>query len=98
MEQMSIDPESRIDIDYEDWPLTSATQKLQPIVFKEGDSFCCLLGPDPIEGIFGCGSSAYEAVTDWEQHLHDRMASASPGDKTAEFVRKTLQLGEDYLW
>jgi hypothetical protein len=72
MEQMAIDPQARIEIDFQAWPLTSATQKLQPVVFQEGDSFCCLLGPDPQQGIFGCSQTPYEAVTDWEQHLHDR--------------------------
>jgi len=92
MEQMSISPDSRIEIDYLDWPLTAATQKLQPVVFQEGDSFCCLLGPDPQQGIFGCGDTPFEAVTDWEQNLHDRLASAGPGDEVADYVKETLQI------
>jgi hypothetical protein len=96
MEQMKIDPRSRIEIDYNDWPLTTATQKLQPVVFKEGDSFYCLLGPDPIEGIFGCGTTAYEAVTDSEQQLHDRLASDKPDDRVASYVKDTLKINEQF--
>jgi hypothetical protein len=92
MEQMQIDPEMRIEIDYQDWPLTSATQKLQPILFKDGEAFYCLLGPDPQKGIFGRGDSAYEAVIDWEQHLHDRLAENIGADQVTGYVKRSLNI------
>jgi hypothetical protein len=69
---------------------------LQAVVFKEGDAFCCLLGPDPQAGIFGCGNTAYEAVTDWEQHLHDRLAGGNPDDEITRYVRKALNLNDSF--
>ena len=92
MEQMQIDPESRIEIDYQDWPVNTATQKLQPVVFKDGDSFCCLLGPDPQAGIFGCGDTAFQAVQDWEQHLRDRLSESQTQDEVTEYVKQKLDI------
>jgi len=92
MEQMQINPDTRIEIDYQDWPVTAATQRLKPVVFKEGNSFCCLLGPDPRAGIFGCGDTAYEAVNNWEQQLRDRLENAQPEDEVTAYVKHTLHI------
>lgn len=95
MEQMQINPHERIEIDYQDWPLTSATQKLQPVVFKDGDGYSCLLGPDSKLGIYGTGQTAYEAVTAWEQNLHDRLA-AGEEDEVLRYVKRSLDIQDQF--
>jgi hypothetical protein len=96
MEQMNIDESKRIAYD-----LTKASeeaQKLEPVVFHEGDSYCCLLGPDPQEGIFGCGDNADEAVADWEQNLRKRLQKASDDDELVQYVKDTLSASNKKVW
>lgn len=52
-----------------DAKLKGIADKLKPAVFRQGDSYCVLYGPTPQNGIFGCGSSIDEALTDWEGNL-----------------------------
>jgi hypothetical protein len=85
MRQMQIDPESVINV-----PLTGAAKALHPIVFKEGDSFCALLGPDPQAGIFGCGSTPKSALTDWDEHLKEHLATAGDDDEIVQHVKGVL--------
>lgn len=91
MEQMQIDPESRIEIDYQDWTVNAATKALQPVVFKQGDAYFCLLGPDPQVGIFGCGDTAFDAITDWEQNMQARVQN-QPNDEVSRYVKQRLQI------
>ena len=43
MKQMIVDPESKANIDFTK-PETERTLKiLQPVVYKDGDAFCCIL-------------------------------------------------------
>lgn len=49
--------------------LKGIADKLKPAVFRDGDSYCVLYGEDPQTGIFGCGSSVDEALSDWEGSL-----------------------------
>ncbi len=91
MEQMQIDPENRIDIDYQDWAVTTATKTLQPTVFKKGDAYCCLLGPDHQVGVLGCGDTAFDAITNWEQNLQARVEN-QPDDEVSRYVKQKLQV------
>jgi hypothetical protein len=71
-------------------PLSGAAQLLKPVVFKEGDSFCCLLGPDPQTGIFGCGPTPKQALSDWEEHLKEYLATADEDDYVLEYVNSII--------
>jgi hypothetical protein len=72
-----------------DWAPEKA-KKLKPEVFKDGDSYCCLFGPDPIVGIFGCGNTPEEAVLDWDKDLHKRIERLTEGDDAAHHAIKHL--------
>lgn len=85
MKQMHVDPSSVISV-----PLTGAAKALHPIVFKEGDSFCALLGPDPQAGVFGCGSTPKSALTDWDEHLKEHLATAGDDDEIVQHVKGVL--------
>lgn len=80
IETMKIDPSAVVQPDFE---LPRAADVLQPVLFQESNQYCCLLGPDPQAGVFGCGTTAQEAVNDWEQHLKDRVNNAGKSDKLA---------------
>lgn len=82
---MQIDPSSVINV-----PLTGAAKALHPVVFREGDSFCALLGPDPQAGVFGCGSTPKQALSDWDEHLKEYLATANDEDEIVQHVKSVL--------
>ncbi len=86
MEQMKMNGLDEIKIDYQSSSLPETVRKLKPALYKDGNSFCCLLGPDPQEGIFGCGETEEEALLDWDTHVKDRAIRHPYGDKIAEFI------------
>lgn len=85
MKQMHPKPESIINV-----PLSGAAKALQPVLFKEGKDFCCLLGPNPQEGVFGCGDSPKQALDDWELRLKEHLATAGDTDQIVQHVKKIL--------
>lgn len=85
MEQMEIPKEQIIEVEY-----TGAAVALQPVVFAEGDSYCCLLGPDPQAGVFGCGDSPDEALKDWDKNLQERLLNGSDDDEVFTHVKDVI--------
>jgi hypothetical protein len=78
--------ELKVIIDYnEDLPLSVV--RFEPVVFKDGDSYCCLLGPNPSEGIFGCGNTAKEALLDWDTNLQKRIKEGNANDEVSAYVK-----------
>jgi hypothetical protein len=90
MDQMNMENLEVIELNYESPGLPDTVRKLKPALYKDGDSYCCLLGPDPQEGIFGCGNTQAEALADWDMHVKDRALDHPFGDKVAEFLISKL--------
>jgi len=88
MKNKSIDKKEVVEVE-----LQGMAKLLQPIVFKDGDSYCCLFGSDPQAGIFGCGDTAIDAVEDWNKNLQDHLTSADENDELVKFV-KGISLGK----
>lgn len=59
---MWIEDDAIIILDYTKPELPDVVQEFRPTVYKDGDAYCCFLGPDPQAGIFGCGRSVEAAV------------------------------------
>jgi hypothetical protein len=70
-------------IDFQQEWVPAKAKKLRPQVFLDGDSYCCIFGPDPVVGIFGCGQTPQQAVLDWENDLKQRMEKLTEGDDAA---------------
>ncbi len=66
-----IRPDQIIDIDFSQYDV--AAQKMQPTVYKDGDSFSCLSGPDPETGIFGSGDTPAAAIDNWKSALENKL-------------------------
>jgi hypothetical protein len=98
MKQMDIPEEDRITIDYENKDLPEAVRTLRPTLFKKDDAFCCLLGPDQQEGVFGCGATREEALLDWESNLRKRIIYHKPGDELAQFIEDSLNASAKDVW
>lgn len=69
---------------------TNAAQALRPVVYVEGDKYCCLLGPNPRDGVFGCGNTPDEALNNWEQHLKDRLQNPGEDDYIVNYVMHVI--------
>jgi len=104
MEQMSMDGLEVVDINYEDQTLPAAVRGFRPAVWKETNTadelagYCCLLGPDPAAGIFGCGDTPQQALDDWTTHFHQRLKNASPDDELAQEIKDYNSLSKDDVW
>lgn len=98
MIQMKISEDAIIPIDYDSNELSDFVKELRPVVFMEGDSFCCLLGPNQQEGIFGCGDSSDEAIEDWEKTLNKRLDKAEDDDEIANYVKDSLNASNRKVW
>jgi len=87
-----------VTIDYENKDVPVLVQDLKPQVYKDGDSFCCLLGPDPQAGVFGCGNDVDAALNDWVLHLRERIAKPNPDDAIAMEITDYLSMSKKDVW
>ena len=87
---MEIDQAAVIPIDYEHTDLPATVRQFKPVVFKEGDAFCCILGPDPQSGVFGCGDSKEDAIRDWNNHFLDEINNPTEGNETTRYILANL--------
>ena len=86
MWQLELNQDHVVKLNYEDDNLPPFTKEFKPILFKENDMFCCLLGPDPKHGIFGYGRTILSAVRDWEMHFKNRLYHHEKNDAVAKFI------------
>lgn len=88
MEQMKPDGLQVVHIDYMNDSLPESVQRTHPLVYMDGSAYCCVLGPDPRTGIFGCASSLNEALEDFDRHYQDLLAHPVKGDPVSEFIQQ----------
>nr|WP_315419652.1 hypothetical protein [uncultured Pedobacter sp.] len=81
----NIDPDSIIKIKKE-----GVAAALDPTVFKDGDSYCCIFGSDPQSGVFGCGDTPEEALIDWDKNLRTHLSCAGDHDEVVEYVKAII--------
>jgi hypothetical protein len=98
MEQMNVPEESKVIMDFERREIPRNARELQPLVFKEGDSYCCVLGADPERGIMGCGNTPIESVQDWDDQLVRYLHLAGSDDELALYIRDVLNADKKDVW
>lgn len=49
-----------------------------------------LLGPNPGEGVFGCGTTIKAALEDWNKQVKQRIGSSHANDEVTRYIRDTL--------
>jgi len=98
MEQMNVDESLKVDVDFSEEVLPKSAKKLQPMVWKDGDTFCCLLGSDPQSGIFGRGETPLLAIVDWDSRLTTRLAEASEDDEVVQYVKDVYKADDTEVW
>jgi hypothetical protein len=97
MKQLEVPDELKVAIDPNDEKIPDSVKTFQPVLFKDGNSFCCVLGPDPQEGVFGCGKTAIEALKDWDKNLQQRMEVTDKDDEVAAFIQRIINPSDDQL-
>ena len=98
MKQLSVPDEMKVDVDFSEKQIPETAKSLRPLVFKDGDSYCVVLGPDPQEGVFGCGKTPLKALKDWDINLQKRKEITNPDDEVAFFINETLNRTKDQVW
>ncbi|GAB3428055.1 hypothetical protein [Niabella aquatica] len=98
MKQMDIPLPLQIDIDFEEEGLSKAVKDLRPVLWHDGQGYCCLLGPDPQQGILGYGTTRKEAISDWEAAVRARVKTAGAADEVGQYVIETLKVSKDDVW
>jgi hypothetical protein len=90
MEQMKVDEKAVIHVNYQDENLSAAVQQFQPVLYKDGNAVCALLGPDPQSGIFGRGVSVETALKDWDSNFNTEIDNPREGNETTRYILDNL--------
>jgi hypothetical protein len=88
MKQLQVPEEMKVMVDISDPDIPASVKQLKPVLFQEGDAYCCVLGPDPQAGVFGCGNSAKEALQDWNKNLQILKKSGKEADEVLRYIRE----------
>lgn len=80
----------KVPINFEDKILPVSAKLFKPLVYRDGDNICVVLGPDPQQGVFGCGPTTADALKDWDMHLKERLADSKKDDEVRQYILATL--------
>jgi hypothetical protein len=97
MRQMNVPEEMKVKIDFSAPGIPSSVKMFRPLVFHDGDAFCCVLGPDPQLGVFGCGETLEKALTDWDGHLKEQISQDRESD-VSKYIVDTLEASPEKVW
>jgi hypothetical protein len=98
MKQMPIDPATAVNLDFNSADVPDTAKKLRPALFMNGNTYCCMLGPDLEAGVVGYGSSPQEALNDWNKHLQERIATPRTNDEIAQEIVDRLNAKKEDVW
>ena len=91
MDEFNLNRFEGIKIDYTRKELPASVQLFKPSVFRDGKAYCCLLGPDPQVGIFGCGYSPLQAMADWDEQFNAELAQHSESEGIIQYIKKRIE-------
>ena len=98
MKQLDVPAEMKVDIDLSDKKIPASAKMLMPLVFKDGDAYCCVLGPDASQGVFGSGKTVIEAIKEWDKNLERKKKITDPDDEVAFYIHETLKRNKEQVW
>ncbi len=79
-----------VQLPVDDPAIPQSVMTMRPTLYKEANDYCCILGPDPQVGIFGCGKSPIEALKDWEVHYHDFLKNSNGSPSVHKYVEARM--------
>ncbi|HJS53317.1 MAG TPA: hypothetical protein VJ765_02200 [Chitinophagaceae bacterium] len=97
MKQFTVPEEMKIEIDYAEEALPNSVKLFQPLLYRDGNSYCCVLGPDPATGVFGSGDTPIAALKDWDTNLKG-YETKGEDDEVAEYIKETLKTSPEDVW
>lgn len=95
---MRIPEEQQVSIDYASSRYSGLVKELKPVLYREGSSFCCLLGPDTGTGVLGRGTSEEQAIADWEARLRERLRTLDEEDEVGTYICDVLRASNKKVW
>ncbi len=98
MIQMKVDPVNIIPINYNDPFIPDSLQRFNPTLYKQGDFFCCILGPNPQRGIFGCGHSPDAAINAWNAHFLEQLTRPTADNEVIQYVLDHIDASDTPVW
>jgi len=95
MKQFEAPENLKLDIDFERPGIPLSATILQPVLFKDGNDYCCVYGANIENGISGRGETPEKALQDWDKNLEARRKNAPANDELAQFINKTMDSATD---
>jgi hypothetical protein len=92
MWSIKMNPNDLVAINYEESGFPSSFLAFKPLVFRDGQIYCCLLGPNPQEGIFGFGNSVDYAISNWDLEFKKRLIKNPKKDPTVQFIAYKIRM------
>ena len=87
MIQMNTDGLLVVRIDYQAADIPESVHATHPVLYRQGEGYCCLLGPDEARGIIGRGATEKAALNDFDLQFQQRLDHPIPGDPVSEFIQ-----------
>lgn len=81
----------RLQIDYDRPGIPISASILRPVIYIQGGKFHCFLGPNPENGIVGCGETPEKALQEWDENLTRRLELPGADDELKNFVQTQLR-------
>ena len=91
MKQAEIPADIKINIDFKRPGIPFTADVLQPVIFKDGDKYGCVLGPDINTGISGFGDSPEKAIQEWDENLSRRIKLEGENDRVIKDAVEKLK-------
>lgn len=91
MEQFQVPPYMEvIELDYKNQTHPRSIELFHPVVFRDGNTYCVLLGPNRETGVFGSGKTQEEAVIDWELQLREKINAEESDDEVGSYIQEVI--------
>lgn len=98
MEQMNVEENKKVVLNYEDPTLTKFVRQFRPLVYRDGNLYCCILGPNPETGVFACADSLEDTLQQWTEEVKKRASAPGTGDEVKQYINDTLNQSVDDVW
>jgi hypothetical protein len=86
MEQMNTEGLTLVRIDYDSADTPESVKTTHPVLYQEGEQYCCLLGPDVARGIVGRGETPAKAMAEFDRQFQERLEHPIEGDPVSAFI------------
>lgn len=92
MEELKVKATQKISFDFSRFRLPQYVAEFKPLLYREGDQYCALFGPDIEAGIFGCGNTPEDALIDWNDHLREKLRSPDFNDPVIQYITDMISI------